>query len=220
MINMQKRDWESIYRQRGDLKFRVLSKIVRASRLFETRNYKKILDVGCGTGKHSIYLAKKGFSVYATDISPTGIDIARRKARSLGLTNIHFKQHDMVTIPFVDGFFDAVVCTWAIYHGTLEQIQKTVSEIYRVLKPDGTVVTDFLSVLTESYRSGREIEKNTFIGDKYQEEDVPHHYATREELTQLFSEFRQLKIHLSSKIYIGEQGEKHFSKRYNVQAIK
>ena len=217
---MQPRDWERVYQQKGDLKFAVLPKVIRASRLFKTKNYCKILDLGCGTGKHSIYLAKKGFLVFATDVSPTGINIARQKAESQGLRNIHFKRHDMRRIPFADSSFDAVICTWAIYHGTLEQIQKTIREIYRVLRSNGTVITDFLSVDTESYGIGEEVEKNTFIGDKYDEEDVPHHYATREELLRLFSEFRQLKIRLSTKIYIGEEGEKHFSKRYNIKAIK
>jgi ubiquinone/menaquinone biosynthesis C-methylase UbiE len=214
------RDWERIYRQRGDLKFRVLPKIMRASKIFKASNYQKILDLSCGTGKHSIYLARKGFKVYATDISPTGLKIAREKAASLGLHNIRFKRHDMRSIPFPDSFFDAVICTWAIYHGTLEQIRQTISEIHRALKPDGTVITDLLSVATESYGLGEEIEKDTFVGAKEQEEDVIHHYTTREELIRLFSEFRKLKIRLSTKSHTGEKGEKHFTKRYNVTAIK
>jgi len=217
---MQARDWERVYQEKGDLKFRVLTKIVRASKVFKTRGYERILDLGCGTGKHSIYLARKGFHVHATDMSLTGIRIARQKAESLGLNNISFKQHDMRSIPFPDNFFDAVVCTWAIYHGTLAQIQKTISEIYRVLRSNGTVITDFLSVATESYGLGQEIEKETFIGAKESEEDVPHHYTTRQEIIRLFSEFRQPNVRLSTKYYIGEKGEKHVSKRYNVRAIK
>lgn len=217
---MQARDWEKIYRERGELHFKVLSKIKRASILFRTKDYKKILDIGCGTGRHSIYLAKKGFQVYATDISPTGIEIARKKAESLGLYNIHFQQHDMRKIPFPDNIFDAVICTWTLHHGTLEQIQKTIGEIYRVLRPDGIVITDLPSVATESYGLGREIEKNTFIGKKTMEEDVPHHYSSRQEIVQLFSEFRQLNVRLSTRYYTGKKGKKHVSKRFNVQAVK
>jgi len=217
---MQARDWDRIYRVRGDLRFSVLPKIRRAARDFKKNNYNKILDLGCGTGKHSIFLAKQGFSVYATDISPTGIEIAMEKAESQALNNIHFKQHDISSIPFEDSFFDAVVCTWTIYHGTLNEIRKTISEIYRVLRLNGTVLTDFLSVATESYRLGEEIERDTFIGEKDQEEDVPHHYTTREEITQLFAEFRQLRIRLSTRTYIDEDGSKHFSKRFNVTVIK
>ena len=217
---MQSRDWEKIYRERGDLKFKVLPKIVRAARLFKEKGYEKVLDLGCGTGKHTIYLAMKGFEIYATDISPTGLKIVREKAKSLRLNNIHLKQHDMRSIPFPDRFFDVVVCTWAIYHGTLKEIQTTINEIYRVLKTGGTVITDFLPVESESYGLGQEIDKNTFVGAKESEEDVPHHYTTREGIKDLFSEFRQLKIRMSTKYYPGGKGKQHFSKRLNVLAIK
>lgn len=217
---MRPKGWERIYRKKGDLQFQVLPKIKRVARDFKENNYNKILDLGCGTGKHSFFLAKQGFSVYATDLSPTGIDIAKQKAESLGVNNIHFKQHDMRTIPFADGFFDAVVCTWTIYHGTLDEIQKTVSEICRVLKPNGTVITDFLSLADNTYGLGNEIERNTFLGAKNNEEDIPHHYSTREELFQLFSEFRKLKIRASSNSYINDRGEKYIRKYYNVEATK
>lgn len=217
---MQAKGWERIYRRMGDLQYGVLPKIKRASGIFKEENYERILDLGCGTGKHSIFLAKKGFSVYATDMSQTGIDIARKKATSLGLNNIHFKQHDMRTIPFPDGFFDAVVCTWTIYHGTISEIRKTLGEIYRVLKSNGTVLTDFLSASDVTHGLGREIESNTFIGAKVQEEDIPHHYSSREELIQLFSEFRELKIRSSTSSYIDEKGEEYVRKYYDVEAIK
>ena len=217
---MEARGWERIYRERGDLQFEVLPRIRRASGAFKEKGCQKILDLGCGTGKHSLFLAEEGFQVYATDLSGTGIKIARKKAKSLGINNIHFKQHDMREIPFDDGFFDAVVCIWTIYHGTLTDIKKTVGEIYRVLKLDGTVLTDMLSVTHETYGLGKEIEKDTFVGEKQGEEGVPHHYTTREEIIRLFSEFRKLTIRLPVSSYIGENGEKHIVKRYDITAIK
>jgi ubiquinone/menaquinone biosynthesis C-methylase UbiE len=213
------RDWERIYRERGDLRFKVLPIVARASKLFRERKYERILDLACGTGKHSIYLAKKGFLVCATDSSLTGLKIAREKAASLGVDNISFQQHDMRGIPFCDGFFDAVICTWAIYHGTIAQIQQTIDEIYRVLRFNGVVITDFLSVDTQSYGQGREIEKGTFIGEKYNEEDVPLHYSNREDIPAFFREFRQVSIRLSTRYYTSERGAKNFSKRYYVTAI-
>ena len=217
---MQTRDWERIYRQQGDLQYRVLPKIRRAANRFKSMNYEKILDLGCGTGRHTIFLALQGFLVYATDISPTGIAIAGEKAKALNLGNIHFQQHDMKSIPYPDKFFDAVLCIWTIYHGTLDKVRQTINESYRVLKPNGTVLTDFLSVDDSTYGTGREIERNTFMGEKKTEEDVPHHYTTREELVQLFSSFRQLKIRASSNSYVDESGQKYNRKYYTVEAIK
>ena len=163
-----------------------------------------VLDLGCGTGKHSIFLAQEGFSVYATDMSGTGIEIARKKAESLGLSGIHFKQHDMIGIPFTDNFFDVAICIWTIYHGTLGRIQETINEIYRVLKPGGMVLTDFLSVNDETYGLGGEIEKNTFkdIGG-YTFKDVPLvHFSNLNEISELYKRFKL------------EFVEEHFTKRY------
>ena len=212
--------WERIYRQKGDLGYGVLPRIRRASKEFRLKNYTRILDLGCGTGRHSIYLAKQGFSVVASDIAPTGLGIARNKAKSLGLNNIEFKLHDMRSIPLGNAYIDGVICIWVLHHGTLEDIKTTIHEIHRILKPGGMVITDLSSVDTESYGIGKEIECNTFAGDKKDEEDVPHHYTTREELTRLFSPFQQYKIRLSTKFYTDEEGRKHFSKKFHVKAVK
>jgi ubiquinone/menaquinone biosynthesis C-methylase UbiE len=219
---MNKRDWEKIYKEKGDLRFAVLPKIRRAAGIFKEKGYKEILDLGCGTGKHSIFLAKRGFSVYAIDISPAGIEIAKKKSESQGL-NIHFKHHDMKSIPFSGNFFNAVICTWTIYHGTLKSIKQTISEVHRVLKPDGMFITDFLSVADSTFGIGREIETNTFVGEKGDEKDVPHHYATREELAQLLSEFSQVKIRASrasSNLYTDDEGKSYLRKYYHVEAIR
>lgn len=217
---MKATGWERIYRQQGDLQYDILPKIIRASESFKKKGYEKVLDLGCGTGKHSIFLAQKGFEVYATDMSPTGIGIAREKAEALGLRNIHFKQHDMISISFTESFFDAVICIWTIYHGTSGGTQETVKEIHKVLKPGGMVITDFLSVEDSSYGLGREIEKNTFLGEKKTEEDVPHHYSTKEELEKLFIAFRQLDIQASSDSYMDETGKQYDRHYYDVEAIK
>jgi len=219
-MGTSKRDWERIYREVGDLQLEVLPRIKKASQVFKERDYKKILDLGCGTGKHSIFLAQKGFLVYATDLSLTGIDITMKKAGLLHIDNIQFKQHDMRSIPFPNNFFDAVICIWTIYHGTLDEIRKTMNEIWRVLKPNGMVITDFLSISDSTYGIGKEIERNTFLGAKDTEEDVPHHYTTREELMRLFVEFRELKIRSSSNTYFNESGENYIRKYFNVEAVK
>ena len=181
--------WERIYRERGDLQgnYHVLPKIKKVVGVFRERGYSKILDLACGTGRHTLFLAKQGFEVYATDMAGTALKMAQEKAVKLRLNNIHFREHDMRSIPFSDGFFDAVICTLAIHHGMAFQIQQTVHEIYRVLNDGGMVITDMPSVMTEGAAIGKEIEKNTYLlVQDEMEDDVPHHYTTREEL-ELFS---------------------------------
>lgn len=78
------------------------------------------MDLGCGTGRYSIHLAQQGFKVYATDISETGIEITKLKAKKMNLTNIKFKQHDMRDIPFDNNLLDGILRVWTTGHGTLE----------------------------------------------------------------------------------------------------
>jgi 2-polyprenyl-3-methyl-5-hydroxy-6-metoxy-1,4-benzoquinol methylase len=52
-----------------------------------------ILDIGCGTGRHAIELARRGYRVTGMDLSPSQLNRARRKARALGL-KIRFHQRD------------------------------------------------------------------------------------------------------------------------------
>jgi ubiquinone/menaquinone biosynthesis C-methylase UbiE len=211
--------WERIYEQQGDLGFGVLPKIRKVSQVFKEKGYRNILDLGCGTGRHSLFLAQQGFDVEATDLSPTGIKIARDKAESLGLHNIRFRQHEMKKIPFMDASFDAVVCTWTIYHGTISNIGQTLSEIYRVLKQKGCLIADFLSTRDSTYGLGNEIEKNTFVGQKPGEEDVPHHYSTTDELTYIFKMFHDVKIRQQSRRYIAE-GKEYIRNYFDIEAVK
>jgi ubiquinone/menaquinone biosynthesis C-methylase UbiE len=217
---LEKRDWEKIYKQKGDLGYGVLPRIGRAADVFREKGYKKIFDLGCGTGKHSIFLAQRGFDVYGIDSSETAIKITAEKAEALGIRNIHLEQHDMREIPFPDNFFDAVICTWTIHHGTLKQIQQTISEIFRVLKGRGTVITDLKPVIPGSFAPGQEIEKNTYIGMPG-EEDVPHHNSTREEALSLFSAFNIVNIRFNKWSYLEKDTrKKHITCRYNIEAIK
>jgi ubiquinone/menaquinone biosynthesis C-methylase UbiE len=216
--------WEKVYQQKGDLQgyFSVSSKIKYYAKVFRVKGYQRILDLACGTGRHTLYLAKHGFEVYATDMAATALKMAREKAERLGLSKVHFQEHDMRSIPFADEFFDAVICTLAIHHGTAAQIKQTVDEIHRVLKTGGTVVTDIPSVTTEGVGVGQEIEKNTYLlvhGDI--EDDVPHHYSTREEVKYFFKDFSRASIRLYTYNYTGRKdGKKHFSKRFYITAVK
>lgn len=62
-----------------------------------------ILDVGCGTGRHSIELAKRGYQITGIDLSESMLDHAKEKARQLDL-HIDFLRHDARDLPFRNEF--------------------------------------------------------------------------------------------------------------------
>lgn len=68
----------------------------------------RILDIGCGTGRHSIELAKRGYTVTGVDLSDSMLSRAKEKARSLNL-QINFFRHDARDLPFRNEFDLAIM---------------------------------------------------------------------------------------------------------------
>lgn len=66
-----------------------------------------ILDIGCGTGRHSIELTRRGYRVIGVDLSESMLARAREKAAADGLT-VDFQRHDARNLPFV-GQFDLAI---------------------------------------------------------------------------------------------------------------
>jgi ubiquinone/menaquinone biosynthesis C-methylase UbiE len=188
------KEWDKIYKQFGEIQSEILPSVRIAVEIFKKYNCKNIMDLGCGTGRHTIYLAQNNFNVLATDISETGLENTKIKANDIGLNNIKYLQHDMRKIPLEDNYFDGVLCIWTTGHGKLIDVEKSVEEIYRILKPNGVVIIDYVSTEDGHYGKGEEIEKNTFINNMEGEENIPHHYSTKEEIKNLYRKFNELKI--------------------------
>ncbi len=68
----------------------------------------KIIDIGCGTGRHSIELSKRGYSITGIDLSESLLQKAREKALQKGL-QINFLRHDARNMPFENQFDVAIM---------------------------------------------------------------------------------------------------------------
>ena len=101
---------------------------------------KKILDVGSGTGTMSV-MVKQAFptaQVVGLDGDPQILEIARSKARNLGI-EIQFDQGMSFMLPYPDHSFDVVLTSMMLHHLTAEDKQQTAREMYRVLRPGGNL---------------------------------------------------------------------------------
>lgn len=191
--------------------------VIKATDILLRHNCKRILDLGCGNGKHSIYLNSSGFDIYASDIDCSRII---RNAKKLNLSNLTIREHSFTAIPYDDNFFDAVICTSTLHHAVISDIKQGINEIYRVLKPNGYFVFDFISTLDASYGLGTKIEENTFIGSRTGEENIPHHYTDENELEALLNNFSFATINKSIYIFYDSKNNKYTSKVFDVLAVK
>ena len=96
----------------------------------------KVLDVACGEGFYSIYLASKGFDVTGIDISENAIKYSKENAEKAGV-NIKFKAMDVMNLPELNEKFDFIF-EWAIMHHIMpEQRQKYVQGASEILTKGG-----------------------------------------------------------------------------------
>uniref|UniRef100_A0A7C4NSL9 Class I SAM-dependent methyltransferase n=1 Tax=Thermodesulfobacterium geofontis TaxID=1295609 RepID=A0A7C4NSL9_9BACT len=71
-------DWKEIKEERWDTPAEEVYYLLNR---WKDQGKSRFLDLGCGRGRHSIFFAKHGFEVYATDISESGIEILKEKAK-------------------------------------------------------------------------------------------------------------------------------------------
>jgi SAM-dependent methyltransferase len=184
----RKQAWNEIFEKRGRVFADPHEEMPRVVRTLKKSGGKTVLDLGCGTGRHIIYLAELGFAVYGLDSSPEGIEASRQWLFNKKLV-ADLRVHDMTDrLPFDDGFFDAVVSVQVIHHAELATIRHVVREVTRVLKPGGFVFVTVPKIKNQA-RTFEQIEENTFVPLDGPEKGLPHHYFTAPELREIFSAF-------------------------------
>ncbi len=120
----------------------------RVVNILKKKNPKNILDIATGTGDLAINLVKTGAEqIIGLDISKGMLEVGKKKVAGKGLNaTIKMIIGDSENLPFKDHTFDAITVAFGVRN--FENLEKGLSEIYRVLKPSGTFVVLETSVPT------------------------------------------------------------------------
>lgn len=107
---------------------------------------RRILDVGCGTGRHALWLAEEGFSVQGCDLSPAMIALARSMAVPSGL-EVEFFEADMAALPTDRGPYDGILCVGNSLATlpTPEALAGFAAGAARLLAPQGVLICQILN---------------------------------------------------------------------------
>ena len=102
-----------------------------------------LLDLGCGTGRHAVELASRGYEIVGVDLSEAMLERARRRATAEGAAGTTFLQGDIATIE-LDRSFDAVLSMFAVvgYQLSDAAVRATFANVQRHLEPGGVFVFD------------------------------------------------------------------------------
>lgn len=158
ILGEQQCHWENIFSNNNSMFGEKSSEpAMKAAELFKEKGKTKILELGAGQGRDSLFFARNGFEVYSLDYSKEGIESIKQKAQENGLSEyLTALQHDVrKPLPFEDGTFDAcyshMLYSMALTTSELEDIAR---EIRRVLKPGGLSVYTTRHTGDPQYRTG------------------------------------------------------------------
>ena len=203
-------DWDDIFAEKGKYFTKPHPDMERLADIFSEKGVQRILDLGCGTGRHLLYLLKKGFEVYGLDGSPNGLKITKIWLTEENLTSELTCQKIEEDFPYKDGFFDAVISIQVIHHNLVKDILFTVKEIKRILKPDGFIFLTF--PLLQGFYIGRQnmkkVETRTYIPLIGQEKGLPHHFFTVAEIKRVFGAFKLSEIYIDKTNHRAILGQK------------
>ncbi|MHC4319376.1 MAG: class I SAM-dependent methyltransferase, partial [Planctomycetota bacterium] len=94
---------------------------------------KTVLDMGCGSGRFTLALARAGADrVIGVDLGRQSLDEADRIATGAGIDNVQFIAADVLDLPFDDEAFDFVFCNGVLHHTA--DMERGVRQLYRVLR--------------------------------------------------------------------------------------
>ncbi|MFA7239051.1 MAG: class I SAM-dependent methyltransferase [Sulfuricellaceae bacterium] len=160
-MSVQQSEWDDSYKKKDNFVFypheeviRFVSKYIRKRiGLHEFRDVAadassaKILDFGCGIGRHVIFCHELGLSAYGIDLSQEAINVALQWTDEKGLREQKkvIVQGDVRHLPWDEGFFD-----FALSHGVLDSMhfdvaKQACAEVARVMKKGGLFYCDLVS---------------------------------------------------------------------------
>lgn len=133
---------------------------------------KKILDVGCGSGTLSLYLASEGNTVHGIDISKRAVYTSNKSAKELGLKNVSFEVLDFPRDKLRPKNYDVILLLEVIEH--IEEDAKALQLLYSRLNINGILILSTPSKNAPLYRLGltKDFDKRVGHLRRYSEKEI------------------------------------------------
>jgi SAM-dependent methyltransferase len=173
----------------------------------------KVLDIGCGTGHPSLYIANDVGTIIGIDKSERMIEIAKNRLRRSGGDNIVFEVGDAGSLKFPDESFDAIILCGSL--ATLSDRKKSLQEIRRVLEKNGKVACIEANWLYQSTHEGHFQGEGNFV--LTEKGSIRYRYVRRSVHPHKETDYRCV---VNPKSVLGEKllSNPHFLKRKTLKA--
>ncbi len=193
VLNQQSQHWEKNFSSKPEMFGLDPSEPAKKSlKLFQEKKINKIVELGAGLGRDTIFFAKNSIHVNALDYSGSGIKIINEKAEKQNLSKyISTKIFDVrKKLPFEDNSIEACFSHMLYCMAlTLNELENLNNEIYRILKPNG------INIYTVRHTNDGDYKKGIHRGeDLYENDGFIVHFFSKEKVNSLLNGFQNLKL--------------------------
>ena len=193
VLNQQSQHWEKNFSSKPEMFGLDPSLPAKKSlKFFQEKKINKIVELGAGLGRDTIFFAKNSIHVTALDYSGSGIKIINEKAEKQNLSKyISTKIFDVrKKLPFEDNSIEACFSHMLYCMAlTLNELENLNNEIYRILKPNG------INIYTVRHTNDGDYKKGIHRGeDLYENDGFIVHFFSKEKVNSLLNGFQNLKL--------------------------
>ena len=193
VLNQQSQHWEKNFSSKPEM-FGLEQSLPakKALELFQEKKINKVLELGSGLGRDTIFFAKNSIHVTALDYSSSGIEITKQKALKLNLTkNISTNIFDIrKKLPFKDNSIEACFSHMLYCMAlTSNELKNLNNEICRVLKPNGINIYTVRNTHDGDYKKGIHRGEDLFENDGF-----IVHFFSENKIKSLLSGFKNMLI--------------------------
>ena len=192
-LDHQSQHWESNFSSKPEMFGLDPSLSAKKSlELFKEKNIHKIVEIGAGLGRDTLFFAKNLIHTTALDYSPSGIDIINQKTKKNNLSNyVSTKLFDVrQKLPFEDNSIEACYSHMLYCMAlTTSDLKKLNNEILRILKPGG------INIYTVRHTNDGDFQNGIHIGeDLYENDGFIVHYFSEDKVNSLLNGFKNTSL--------------------------
>ena len=192
-LNQQSQHWEKNFSNKPEM-FGLDPSLSanKALKLFQEKKIYKVVEIGAGLGRDTIFFGKNSIHIIALDYSPSGIKVINQKVEKENLSKyISTKLFDVRDkLPFEDNSIEACY-SHMLYCMALTTIdlEKLNNEILRILKPGG------INIYTVRHTNDGDFQNGIHIGeDLYENDGFIVHYFSEEKVNSLLNGFKNISL--------------------------
>lgn len=229
MNNLKINNWNKSYENKDNFIFypreeiiRFISKYIRKKTGLNSfinidKKNPKILDFGCGIGRHVKFLDEYNLDVYGFDLSEEAISYAHQYFKKLNLDHLQKKVivSDITNLPYKSKYFN-----YMLSHGVLDSMgykiaKKGIKELHRTMDNKGIIFFDVISTLDKSFKKGNSMDQ--LVENDHENGTIQSYYDINRINDLLKDKFNIIELSENSKI---DHINKTISNRFNVVAQK